>query len=94
VAGGAQPLANLDCDTGAPTKLGEYALADEAYAKLVRTLSENDFRNVTPALRADILAFFGGAAPSTALAKNLQAWQDTERAIEKLRALAASSAIE
>jgi hypothetical protein len=61
--------------------------------ELVRAFSQKDFRDAAPALRADILAFFGGSGPSPALAKNPQEWRDTQRAIEKLRAVGAGATL-
>ena len=56
-------LPNRNFDTGAPTRLGEYALCDRSYGELVRRLAKHHFRDVTPGVRANILAFFGDAAP-------------------------------
>ena len=52
-------LANLDLDTGRPTALGEYVLADDTYAKLLDKLDDRDYADVPAALRANILAFYG-----------------------------------
>src|SRR5262249_40354763 len=49
---------NLDADTGAATKPGEYGLADKAYSRLVRQLARGDFACTTPDLRENILAFY------------------------------------
>jgi hypothetical protein len=51
-------LANLDLDTGKPTQAGEYPLADQTYAKLLRDLAKQDFQGITPELRANLLAFY------------------------------------
>ncbi|HWO02668.1 MAG TPA: zinc dependent phospholipase C family protein, partial [Blastocatellia bacterium] len=52
-------LQNMDFDTGEPTRAGEYKLADETYAALLKRLAKNKFENVTPELRQNILAFYG-----------------------------------
>jgi hypothetical protein len=52
-------LENINLDTGAPTRLGDYRLADEAYGRLLNELAKNGFRNVTGGLRDNILAFYG-----------------------------------
>ena len=50
-------LPNLDFDTGEPTALGEYPLADETYAELVQKLG--DRTTVPDAMRQDINRFYG-----------------------------------
>jgi hypothetical protein len=52
-------LQNLDFDTGEPTRMGEYPLADETYAELVMKLGERP--TVPPAMRQDIDRFYGRA---------------------------------
>jgi hypothetical protein len=51
-------LSNLDFDTGEPTRIQEYKLADNAYSKLLLLLSRNNFQGVSPSLKANILAFY------------------------------------
>jgi hypothetical protein len=55
-------LRNTDFDTGQPTRLGEYKLADETYAELVSRLKKK--ADVPPAIRADIARFYGTATPT------------------------------
>jgi hypothetical protein len=52
-------LANLDLDTGRPTARGEYTLADDTYAELLDKLDDRQYTDVPPALRANIIAFYG-----------------------------------
>src|SRR6266850_2883362 len=51
-------LPNCDFDSGKPTKPGEYALTDDAYAQLLGQLSERKFDRTSPELRANILDFY------------------------------------
>jgi hypothetical protein len=51
-------LENRNLDTGQPVKAGDYRLADEAYARLLDKLADDDFKDVPAALRRDILAFY------------------------------------
>ena len=53
-------LQNLDFDTGQPTRRGEYPLADETYADLVKKLA--DRKDVPDAMRQDINRFYGRPA--------------------------------
>jgi hypothetical protein len=78
-------LRNLDADTGAATKPGEYRLADKTYSKLLRQLAKDHFGCVTPGLRVSILDFYSHPAVSNWKATNKTAWRDTAHALEQLR---------
>jgi len=52
-------LADLDFDTGEPTRIHEYRLADQTYGKLLLQLSKSNFQGVDNALKSNILAFYG-----------------------------------
>jgi hypothetical protein len=82
-------LPNVDFDTGHNTKIGEYPLADRTYGEWVRELAKNDFKEVTPKMRQDILTFFGSAAkaPLDQEEKEAKKLQETEAALARLRAL-------
>jgi hypothetical protein len=68
-------LANDNFDTGKPTKLGDYKLADETYAELLEKLGKSKSA-ASPELRSNILAFYGAAeAPEKARAE-LQSLKD------------------
>jgi hypothetical protein len=58
VGTGTLDLPNSDFDTGKPTHAGEYSLADRTYANLLAQLRKERYKNVTPELRANILAFY------------------------------------
>ncbi len=79
-------LPNCDFDTGNPTKLDEYSLADDTYDKLLGQLAKNKFEQTTPQLRDNILQFYV-EAPATAQtrdskvpAANVAAWLDQLKA--------------
>ena len=61
VSAGRLRLANTDFDTGRPSVHGEYELADKTYTELLDRLAKRKFNNVTPAVRGNILAFYGRA---------------------------------
>jgi Zinc dependent phospholipase C len=56
-------LENRNFDTGRPVRAGDYRLADEAYARLLEKLADEDFKGVSPRLRGDILAFYSTPEP-------------------------------
>ncbi|MGY3215057.1 zinc dependent phospholipase C family protein [Mucilaginibacter sp. HD30] len=51
-------LANIDYDTGRPTALNEYALADATYNEWVAKLQIDKGAVITPALQRNIFAFY------------------------------------
>jgi hypothetical protein len=82
-------LENTDFDTGHPTKLGEYGLADRTYGEWVRELDKNDFKNLSAPMRQNILVFFSntGSAPIDKEEKEKDKRLKTEEALTRLRAL-------
>ena len=85
----APTLPNTDFDTGHPTKLGEYSLADRTYGEWVRELDKNDFKDISPVMRQNILAFFANDAskPLDLEEKEKENLQKTQEALTHLRAL-------
>ena len=57
-------LPNCDLDSGNPTKVAEYSLTDETYAKLLGQLAKSKFDRTTPELRDNILEFYSSASAS------------------------------
>ncbi len=54
-------LPNENFDTGRPTRIGDYQLADETYAKLLERF-DGHLNEVSDAMRANILMFYGASA--------------------------------
>jgi Zinc dependent phospholipase C len=80
-------LANTDFDTGRMTHAGEYVLTDKSYGRLLDQLAHNDFVQVTPALRENILAFYGDPSAPIATKRNVGAWQKTQDEVQRLKTL-------
>jgi hypothetical protein len=76
-------LANRDFDTGQLTRPGEYPLADEAYAKLVRTLAGHS-EEIPSDLQANIELFFSDLKAPYATKQHPEEWHDTLIALSKL----------
>jgi hypothetical protein len=53
-------LPNRNLDTGVTVAPGTYFMMDGAYARLLDQLASQKFKQISPALRADILAYFTG----------------------------------
>lgn len=84
-------LENTDFDTGHATRAGEYGLTDKSYAHLLNQLAEHNFVQISPELRANILAFYGNPSAPVATKKKPEEWQKTQDELEKLRALPEST---
>jgi hypothetical protein len=70
-------LPDINFDTGEPTHAGKYQLTDDSYAFLLGKLEARHFDMLTPALRDNILSFYG----------NLQEPLDTKRHKEEFAKL-------
>ena len=61
--GGTLPLKDLDFDTGKPTALGEYPLADTTYAKLLNAVTHDKNAQVPSDVRASLLGYYANFRP-------------------------------
>jgi hypothetical protein len=84
-------LANTDFDTGRMTHAGEYILTDKAYAHLLDQLAKDDFGQVTPELRQNILTFYDDPNAPIATKRNAGQWQKTQDEVQRLKAWAPTS---
>jgi hypothetical protein len=78
-------LPNCDFDSGKPTKAAEYALTDDAYAKLLGQLAKTNFDKVSPELRADILRFYADPSAAIETKKDAARWQEVLTALDRLK---------
>jgi hypothetical protein len=83
-------LENRDCDTGNPTRPGEYALGDTTYAKLVAKLADQDFSQASPELRVHLLHYYAHAEAPFSTRKSRKQWARARRQLQPLRAGSAS----
>jgi hypothetical protein len=81
-------LPNCDFDSGKPTERGEYALTDDAYAKLLGQLSERKFDRTSPELRANILYFYSDLSAPIDTKKDQVGWQSVLTSLEQLKLVA------
>lgn len=86
VRAGRLVLPNCDLDDGNPTKAAEYTLADEAYAKLLASLTVQKFSGVTPQLRDNILAYYSDLSLPIETRKNPARWQGVLTDLSELKA--------
>ena len=84
-------LVDDDLDTGSPTQPGEYSLTDKTYARLLQKLSDNNFSRISPALRSNILGFYGDLSRPMETKKHKDEWKKTVNALEALKHSPATS---
>jgi len=78
-------LRDVDYDTGKPSAIGEYKLADKTYAELLENLDKAKFNNLTAPLKESILNFYG-KGDSTMLAKRYpKDWKKTYTCLQEMR---------
>ncbi|OKS85581.1 hypothetical protein RG47T_1027 [Mucilaginibacter polytrichastri] len=51
-------LNNIDFDTGKPSVIGEYSLADQTYAELLISLQKGKFQYLSPGLKESLLRYY------------------------------------
>jgi len=78
-------LTNTDFDTGQMTHAGEYGLTDNAYARLLDQLAHDNFSQITPELRDNILTFYSDPNAALSTKKNATAWTKTQDEIQRLK---------
>lgn len=99
VGGGHLDLPNLNFDIGSMIQPGRYFMQDEAYARLLSNLALEQFKQVSPQLRADILAYFGSRVTSAhiktdKMEKTRLDWNKIPLEVEKLKSLPSGAADE
>ena len=83
---GTLQLADLDLDTGAPVRRGDYWMADASYAQLAIRLAQRDAASVDPNVSASVLEFFRDTSlPNGVKERDPKQWQRTLAAIYTLR---------
>lgn len=84
-------LADNDLDTGSATQPGEYSLTDKTYARLLQMLADGNFVQASPALRSNILGFYGDLSMPVETKKHKDTWRKTIHALEALKHAPAGS---
>ncbi len=78
-------LPNENFDTGETTGPGKYRLNDETHAHLLDALAKQDFSGVSPAVRAELIAFYGDPNAPYATKRNPKAWVKLQAELERLK---------
>ncbi|MFD0766983.1 zinc dependent phospholipase C family protein [Mucilaginibacter lutimaris] len=77
-------LPDIDFDTGNPTRWGEYKLADKAFDKLLEQLQQQQYKNVTPQLKKNILDFYSTADSTLLSRKDLKKWPENSLRVKEI----------
>ena len=80
-------LPNRDLDSGNLTKAAEYSLTDETYAKLLTQLSNRQYDQTSPALRANILDFYSDLSLPIETKKDQGHWRGVLISLDQLRTI-------
>jgi len=91
IPNGEPTIPNTNFDTGGPVKPGEYSLADKAYADLLDRLKQTQFKNMSPEIRADILAYYADTSIPFATKKKAKEWAQVLADLNELKAAPASA---
>jgi hypothetical protein len=80
-------FAPVDLDTGAPTRPGEYDLADETFRELVRRLQKDKFAHTDAELQTTMVSYFSNFHPKLRNSSDTKRWADDEAALNQLKTL-------
>jgi hypothetical protein len=80
-------LQNTDFDTGRMTHAGEYRLTDNSYGHLLDELAHDNFAQITPELRENILAFYSDPNAPLFTKRDASAWTRIQDELKKLKAV-------
>jgi hypothetical protein len=84
-AAGHLELLNDNFDTGGMTGPGKYRMNDEAHAKLLGMLAEQNFAGASPEVRGELLHFFSEPDAPYATKRKVKAWAKVQLQLEQLK---------
>jgi hypothetical protein len=83
-------LPNNNFDVGEFTPPGKYRMNDDAHATLLDKLAEQNFADMTPDLRAELLDFFSDPNAPNATKRHPKEWTKVEAELQQLKSAPAS----
>jgi len=81
-------LPNNNFDVGEFTGPGKYFMNDDAHAELLGTLAAQDFADMSPDLRAELLDFFADPNTPYATKRKPKEWSNVEAELQRLKSTA------
>jgi Zinc dependent phospholipase C len=90
VKAGRLVLPNLNLDTGSKIHPWTYFMQDDAYARLLSNLDREQFKQISPELRSDILTYFGGLSLPAHIKRDKREktrveWKKVPQEVEELK---------
>jgi Zinc dependent phospholipase C len=85
---GSLKLPNSNFDVGEPTPPGQYRLNDETHAKLLDKLAKQNFADMRPELRAELLDFFADPNAPYTIKRKPKEWNKVEAELQQLKSTA------
>jgi hypothetical protein len=85
IATGKLDLPNYNFDTGTITEPGKYRLSDDAHAQLLHGLAKASFNGISPAVRVELLNFFGSPDAPYATKRKPQEWAKVQAELDQLK---------
>lgn len=82
---GSLKLPNSNFDVGEPTPPGQYRLNDETHAKLLDKLAKQNFADMRPELRAELLDFFADPNAPYTIKRKPKEWNKVEAELQQLK---------
>ena len=78
-------LPNINFDTGSPTKIGDYPLADETYNEMLTKLQDESFNDLSAKLKNNIVSFYNSADTSIVVKENPGEWKKTYAVLQNIK---------
>lgn len=78
-------LPNINFDTGKPTKIGEYPLADKTYSDMLAKLQDKKFNDLSAKLKKNIISFYNSADTSLVIKEDPDEWKKTYIALQNIK---------
>jgi hypothetical protein len=77
-------LPNRTLDTGKETAIGTYSIADENYKEFLLKLRKKGYKDLSPDIKKDLIAFYAHAKPPVDGKKRLKEWNEISHALDEL----------
>jgi hypothetical protein len=90
--GHAPDVPNDNFDTGKPDPPGVYFMNDDVHAQLVEELAKSNFKEMSPALRAELTQFYSDPNAPYATKRKPKEWAKLQAALHMLKAAPATPA--
>jgi len=88
--GQAPDIPNDNFDTGKPAPPGTYFMNDDVHAELVEALAKTNFKDMTPAIRDELMSFYSDPNAPYATKRKPKEWAKLQVALQELKSAPAT----